>query len=483
MTIDFVGKISPQACDLEEAVLGALMIDSDAIDMISNIIKPESFYKDSHQKIFRAILELEKKQEPVDLLTVSESLKKSDSLENIGGPYYLVQLTSKVASASNIEFHARIIAQKHIQRELIRISSEINNKAFDESIDVDDLISFASNSIEQVSNISIEGGDDCSWPELLELTAKQAEKREVLRKEGKTLGIKTPLKVLDQRTGGWRGGDLIIIGARPSAGKTAISIAIMKEDAKNGGCPNFYSLETTKIKIADRILAGEAGVNYENYTMGYMTDQEWRMLSDAQYKLSKYKIIIDDKYNTSIDYIKRKSRMLKKKGMCSMIIIDFLQLAQEENVGKMIREQQVALMSRKCKLMAKELDVPVFILSQLSREVEKMPMKRPTASTLRESGSLEQDADIVILIYRPEQYGYMEDENGISTKGIGELIIEKNKEGGLGSVFFKYNESLTVISDPDPIPSYRETSTKPPTDYHPDRKLEPNHDFDSETPF
>ena len=467
-----IGKVPPQALDLEEAILGALLIDKDAFDVVANIIKPESFYRDCHQKIFKAILDLEKKQEPIDLLTVSESLRKSGYLEDIGGPYYVSQLTSKVASASNIEFHARIITQKYIQRELIRVASEISSKAYDDSVDIDDLISFASNSIEQAANSTIES-EDCLWADLLEQTAKQAEKREVLRKQGKTLGIKTPLKLLDQYTGGWRGGDLILIGARPSMGKTAISVAIMKECAKNGGCPNFYSLETTKIKITDRILAGEAGVNYENYTMGYMTNEEWIMITNAQFNLSQYNIIIDDKSTISIDYIKRKSRLLKKKGMCSMILIDYIQLAKEDGLGKnTIREQEVALMSRKCKNMAKELDVPVIILSQLNRDVEKRPNKRPMAADLRESGSLEADSDIVILLYRPEFYGFLEDEDGNSTKGIGQIIIEKNKEGKTGTVPFKYNESLTVISDPDvPLKQVWDNI------YIPNSFSEPNADF------
>jgi replicative DNA helicase len=442
-----VGKIPPQACDLEEAVLGALMLEPEAIDNVVGL-KPCHFYKDAHQKIFESILKLHTGNNPIDILTVCEELRKSDQLEGIGGPYQVGLLTSKVASASHVDFHSKIIKQKYIQRELIRISSEINNKAYEDSCDVDDLIGFSANAIEKVISDDSDTVLAKSWNDLLKETIGLAETREVLRKKGEVSGIETPLKTLTKYTGGWQNGDLIVLAARPSQGKTAFCISILKKAAFAGESPCLFSLETVDVKLADRIIVGESKVSYDNYKMGLMEPWEWVKISNAYSKLLNLNIHIDDKSNASMDYIKNKCRILKKKGKCSLILIDYLQLAQEEKTKNTIREQEVAIMSRKAKLMAKELDVPVIILSQVNRGVEsRSGDKRPQLSDLRESGAIEADADLVMFIFRSEYYGILEDQDGNSLRGVGEIIVSKNKEGKVGPIKFRYNESLTVIYD------------------------------------
>ncbi len=472
--MDDINKIPPQACDLEEAVLGALMIESEAIDGVVGL-KPSHFYKDAHQKIFESILNLRSKNNPIDILTVLEELKKKKYLDDVGGPYYISILTSKVASASHVNFHAKVIKQKFIQRELIRISSEIYKKAYEDNCDIDDLIDFYNNFIDKiVSDISdISSGK--AWNDLLKETIKLAETREALRKKGEVLGIKTPLKILTKYTGGWQNGELIVLAARPSQGKTALCIAILKEAAFMNEAPCLFSLETVDTKLADRIIVGESQVNYDNYKMGFMEPSEWVQITNAYSKLLNLDIYIDDKSNASMDYIKSKCRILKKKNKCSIILIDYLQLAQEEKTKNTIREQEVAIMSRKAKLMAKELNVPVIILSQVNRGVEtRNGDKRPQLSDLRESGAIEADADVVMFIYRAEYYGFLEDQDGNSTKGIGELIVAKNKEGKIGTIKFRYNESLTQINDYED-----DVSIEPGNSYlDVNSFIEPNKDFE-----
>jgi len=470
-----LNKVPPSCIEIEESILGDIIYDSSLLDEAIDL-KPEYFYKDCTQKIFKAILDLNSKNNPVDLLTTCEQLNKNNELEDVGGRYYVGSLLAKSQISDNILFLSCVIKQKYLQRELIKAGHEIMNKAFDDSVDIDDLVSFSINSIDEpINKILGETSNNDTFAKLLKEAEDKAAEREVLRKKGQVIGIKTPLTILNEYTGGWQGGELIVLAARPSMGKTAMAISIMKECAKNGGVPNLYSLETTKLKIADRILAGEAGVSYDNYKMGYMEPHEWTMISNARYELSKYDIVINDKSTISISYIKSKSRILKKKGRCSMILIDYLQLAKGEGMTKNSnREQEVAAMSRECKNMAKELDVPVIILSQINRSVESRSDKRPMMSDLRESGQIEGDADIVLLLYRPEQYGILEDENGVNTKGRGELIIAKNKEGKTGSVYFGYNESLTKIYDYKDDSKYLSKSDKY---YDPNSFIEPNSEF------
>jgi replicative DNA helicase len=479
-----LGKIPPQCIEIEESLLADIIAFSDLLDEAVDL-KVEYFYKDAHQKIFSAILELNSRNLPIDLMTVCDQMSKTNTLDEVGGRYFLTQLMSVGAVYHNIPFFVALIKEKAFKREMIRVGMEIVNKAYDDLVDVEDLMSESVNMVDAASNIvSTESDRDLSFPKLLKKASDQAQQREILRKKGEVLGIKTPLKKLDQFTGGWRGGDLITIGARPSTGKTALAVAIAKEDARCGGHPNFYSLETIDVKIADRIFAGEADVSYDNYTMGLLTPGEWVKLSNAEYNLSKMDIIIDDGFVASIDTIKSRSRKLKKQGRCTMIIIDYLQLVKE-NIKGGNREQEISTISRKCKQMAKELNVPVFILAQLNRKVEDRQSRRPQMSDIRESGSAEQDSDLVILPYRPAQYGILEDENGNSTVGRGILILAKNKEGDTGDIDFGHNKSLTRIFDvdDDPLPIISKEKAHPDTNTAPGYSIESNRDLESNEDF
>jgi replicative DNA helicase len=441
-----LGKVPPQAIDLEEAVLGALMLEKDAILDVAGILRPESFYKASNELIYEAIYNLFSASKQIDLLTVTNELRRSNNLDEVGGPYAIAQLTDKVASAAHIVEHARLVQQQFIKRQLILIASETIKKAYDNSIDAEDLMSYSNSSIDSIYSLLENAGENTSWRELVQISAKDAERRQKLRLENKCIGIPTPLLELTKCTQGWQAGQVIVLAARPSMGKTAMAIAIMKKDAMNGGSPAFFSLETTGKVITDRVLLGESGINPSDFRTGNLKDGDWKSIERAVSNLEGLNIYVDDRSGLSIDLIKLKARSLKKKGHLTMVLIDYLQLATEEK-SKGNREQEVAIMSRKCKVMAKDLGVPVILLSQLNRAVESRTDKRPQLADLRESGAIEQDADMVLFINRPEKYGILETEDGRSTKGLGELIIAKHKEGEIGVIEFKYNESVTQIYD------------------------------------
>lgn len=441
-----IGKLPPQAIECERAVLGALMLDGNAILDIANIVSENAFYNTKNGKIYSAIRQLANSGNQINLITVSTQLKKNGELENIGGYYELTKFTDEVASSSNIVNDAKIVTQKYIQRVLIEKTCLIQNAAFDESKDLDDILKFTNSSFDEVYSLLDNGGEEKSWKEIVNESVKEAEQREILRKEGKCIGIPTPLSSLNRWTQGLQRGKEIVIAARPSMGKTAFTIALMKSAAENKYKPCFFSLETTSTTLASRMLLGASGMDSDKFRTGEFDKEDWFNIERAATELSAYDIYMNDKSSVSIDYIKMKCRALKRKGKCDIIFIDYLQLATDEEI-KGNREREVAKMSRDCKNMAKELDVPVIILSQLNRGVEGRADKTPMLSDLRESGAIEQDADMVIFLHRPEKYGIEQMDGFDTTKGLGFAIIAKNKEGRLGDIPFRYNESLTKITD------------------------------------
>lgn len=437
------GKIPPQAIDLEEVVLGALMIDRKGVDEVIDILHPEVFYKQSHQHIFEAIFELFEDSQPVDLLTVSARLKKKGKMEMVGGEFYLIQLTQKVSSSAHIEFHARIILQKYIQRSLIKISNEIIEESYNESTDVFDLLDTAEAKLYEVTQGNIKRSSETAQNLVI-----QAKKRieEIANKEGLS-GVPSGFTKLDQLTSGWQPSDLIIIAARPGMGKTALTLSMARNMAVEHNIPvAFFSLEMSSVQLITRLISSETQLSSEKLRTGNLEKHEWEQLNVKVKGLEKAPLFIDDTPSLSIFDLRAKARRLSSQHGIKLIIVDYLQLMTAGGSQKGgNREQEISTISRNLKALAKELSIPVIALSQLSRAVEtRGGSKRPLLSDLRESGAIEQDADIVSFIYRPEYYKIDEwdDEEHTPTAGQAELIIAKHRNGGLDEIRLKFVGNL-----------------------------------------
>jgi replicative DNA helicase len=436
-----MGKLPPQATDLEEAVLGALMLEKDALSSVIDVLKPEVFYRDNHQKIFTAIKVLFEKSQPVDILTVTAELRKLGELEMIGGAYYITELTSRVASAANIEFHSRIIIQKYIQRELIRISTETINSAYEDTSDVLDLLDKAEKNLFEIAQSNLRR-DARKMDDLVQEALKDIESLKD-KKDGLT-GVPSGFTGLDRMTSGWQKSDLVIIAARPAMGKTAFVLSCARNAAVDFDKPTVvFSLEMSSVQLVNRLIAGEAEIEQEKIRKGTLEEWEWQQIHSKIGRLEISVFIIDDTPALNIFEFRAKCRRLKAQHDIQLIIIDYLQLMHgkaADGKGGGNREQEIGSISRALKSVAKELNVPVIALSQLSRAVEQRPgnSKRPMLSDLRESGSIEQDADMVLFLYRPEYYGLTEDEDGNPTQGVGEVIIAKHRNGETGTVRLKF---------------------------------------------
>jgi replicative DNA helicase len=472
-----LGKVPPQACEVEEAVLGALMLEKGAYDKIN--LKPCEFYKEHHQKIFAAIQEIEKEGNPIDIFTVSEKLKNKGQFEEIGGPYFISSLPSKVANASSIDNHALIIHDKYIKRQLIAFSGALQSQAYDDQLDTFDVLDFANSELDKVNNETMLEDDVPTFRDVIKKTIALLVERAKLHKEGKTIGITTPIKQLTKSTSGWLPKQFIVIGARPGAGKTALALGIAKTAAENNSKVYMASLEMADTEIAGRMVVGSSGVNADRYKFGSLLDSEWSQLEMSISRLYDLPIFIDD-VPKNINRIKSKAKLMHRRGQCDMVILDYIQLAGAgDERGKQMREQEISYVSRTCKLLAQELNIPVIALSQLNRSVEtRSGSKRPQLSDLRESGSLEQDADIVLFIYRPEMYGLTEDEDGNPYDGKSELIVAKHRGGQTGIIEFRFNNTLTEVYDVDRDEVQQQKET-----YNPNQNIEPNTQFDNEIPF
>ncbi|MFB0937644.1 MAG: replicative DNA helicase [Urechidicola sp.] len=443
------GKLPPQAIDLEQTVLGAMMIDKKGVDDVIDILHPEAFYKESHQEIYRAIYTLFQNSEPIDLRTVSNQLRKDVKLEFSGGDFYLIGLTQKVGSTAHIEFHARIILQKFIQRKLISISSEIIEEAYDETIDVFDLLDTAETKLFEVTQGNLKKGSEDS-----ESLVQQAINKiqEISNKEGMS-GVPSGFTKLDELTSGWQPSDLVIIAARPGMGKTAFVMSMAKNIAIdfNQGVA-IFSLEMSSVQLITRMISSETGIDSGKLRKGNLQAHEWEQLNVKVKNLSKAPIFIDDTPSLSIFDLRAKARRLVSQHDVKIIIIDYLQLmtAGTNSKGGGNREQEISMISRNLKALAKELAVPVIALSQLSRAVEtRGGSKRPLLSDLRESGAIEQDADIVSFIFRPEYYGQTEwdDDEHSPCEGQGEFIVAKHRNGGMDNIRLKFTGHLAQFSD------------------------------------
>lgn len=434
------GKLPPQAVDLEEVVLGAMMIDKKGVDEIIDILNADAFYKNSHKLIFEAIHKLFENTEAIDLLTVSNQLKKDGNFDKVGGDYYLIQLTQKVSSSAHIEFHARIILQKYIQRSLIKISNEIIEEAYDEGTDVFDLLDSAEAKLYEVTQGNIQKSTETAQSLVIQAKTRI---QEISNKEGLS-GVPSGFEKLDQLTSGWQPSDLIIVAARPGMGKTALTLSMARNISVGQNIPvAFFSLEMSSVQLITRLISSETGLSSEKLRTGNLEKHEWEQLNVKVKDLEKAPLFIDDTPSLSIFDLRAKARRLASQHGIKLIVVDYLQLmtAGGSQKGGGNREQEISTISRNLKALAKELNVPVIALSQLSRAVEtRGGSKRPILSDLRESGAIEQDADIVSFIYRPEYYKIEEwdDEERTPTQGQAEFIVAKHRNGGLENIRLKF---------------------------------------------
>ncbi|HPE58174.1 MAG TPA: replicative DNA helicase [Bacteroidales bacterium] len=442
------GRVPPQAVDLEEAVLGALMLEQNALTAVVDILKPDVFYKEAHQVIYAAIHRLFAKSEPIDILTVTNELKSSGELELIGGAYYITQLTNRVASTANIEYHARIISQKFIQRELIKLSSEIIKDAFEDTTDVFDLLDKAEKNLFAVSETNFRRDYD-SMQSLVREAIKDIESAR--DHEGNLRGVPSGFTDVDRITGGWQKSDLVILAARPGMGKTAFVLSMARNIAVDFNIPlAIFSLEMSSIQLVTRLISSETQLSADKLKKGNLENYEWEQLNAKIGKLVDAPLFIDDTPALSIFELRAKCRRLKAQHDIQMIIIDYIQLMSTGGDNKGNREQEISTISRSLKALAKELNVPVITLSQLNRSVEtRGGSKRPLLSDLRESGAIEQDADLVLFIYRPEYYKIDQDEEGNSTQGLAELIIAKHRNGALADVKMTFIDRFAKFTDFD----------------------------------
>ena len=447
-----ISKIPPQAVDVEEAVLGALMLEKHAIGLVVDILTPDCFYKDAHELVYKAIQTLFHKSEPIDIITVTHALKNSGQLELVGGPYFVTQLTNRVASAANIEYHARIILQKYILRELIKFSSDTITEAYEDTTDVLNLLDTAEKNLFSIAEGNIRRGYQ-NMPALIGMAIKEIEK--AAEEESGVTGIPSGFTELDRITAGWHKTDNIVIAARPGMGKTALVLTLARNAAVKFKKPvAFFSLEMSAVQLTNRLIAAETEIASDKLRRGRLERHEWEQLNSKIGPITNAPLYIDDTPSLSIFELRAKARRLVAERKVELILIDYLQLMVGNTDNRNSnREQEISMISRSIKSIAKELNVPIITLSQLSRDVEKRGgSKKPQLSDLRESGAIEQDADMVLFIYRPEYYGYDEDAEQHSTSGLAQIIIAKNRNGALAEVSLKFIGHLTKFTEMDGDP-------------------------------
>ena len=440
------GRVPPQAIDLEEAVLGAMMLEQNALTNVVDILKPDVFYKESHQKIFKAIHQLFSDSEPVDILTVTQKLQKNGELEAVGGAYYISQLTNRIASAANVEFHARIVLQKFLQRELIRISDIIIKESYEDSTDVFDILDRAEKELFAVSETNLRR-NYADMPSLVKEAIKQIENSR--DQEGHISGVPSGFSAIDRVTAGWQKSDLIVLAARPGMGKTAFVLTMARNIAVDFKKPvAVFSLEMAGVQLVMRLIASESELASDKLKRGQLEQYEWEQLNAKLSNLTDAPLYIDDTPALSIFELRAKCRRLKAQHDIQLVIVDYLQLMSGGNDKAGNREQEISNISRSMKSLAKELNIPIIALSQLSRAVEtRGGSKKPILSDLRESGAIEQDADMVCFIYRPEYYKIHEDEQGHSTEGLAEFIIAKHRNGALDDVPLRFVDKFAKFMD------------------------------------
>lgn len=447
---DAYGHVQPQAIEFEEAVLGALMIEKDAYSLISEILRPESFYDHRHQLIYEAVRTLNLQQKPVDIITVAEHLRTMGKLEEAGGPFYITQLSGKVASSAHIEYHARIIAQKALARELITFTSTVQTKAFDETVDVDDLMQEAEGKLFEISQQNMK--KDYTQINPVINAAYDMLQKAAARSDGLS-GLSSGFEKLDKMTSGWQNSDLVIIAARPAMGKTAFVLSMAKKMAVDMKIPcAMFSLEMANVQLVNRMIVNVCEIPGEKIKSGQLAPYEWVQLDSKITQLYDAPLYLDDTPALSVFELRTKARRLVREHGVKIIMIDYLQLMNASGMSFGSRQEEVSTISRSLKGLAKELNIPIIALSQLNRGVESregIDGKRPQLSDLRESGAIEQDADMVCFIHRPEYYKIYQDEKGRDLHGMAEIIIAKHRNGAVGDVLLKFRGEYARFQDPD----------------------------------
>lgn len=441
-------RVSPQAPEVEEAIIGACLIEQEALPLIADKLRPEMFYVMCHQMIFSAMLAMYQAGTKIDILTVKEELSRRGKLEEAGGAYNITLLSSKVASSAHIEYHVRIVHEKYLRREMILGLNKLLACSLDEMMDISDTLVDAHNLLDRLEGEFGHNDNMRDMDTLMTDTMKEAEGRVAKSMNGVT-GIPTGLTDLDRMTSGWQDSDLIVLAARPSVGKTALALHLARSAAMSGRAVVVYSLEMQGERLADRWLMAASDINARHWRSGVPSEQEMAEARVAAAELSRLQIHVDDSTVVSMDHVRSSARLLQSRGACDMIIIDYLQLCDmSTGQNNRNREQEVAQAARKAKMLAKELNVPVVLLSQLNRLAEGHIDRRPELSQLRESGAIEQDADVVMLLYRPEQARITTDkESGYPTEGLGVIIVAKQRNGETGNAYFHYNPEMTKIGD------------------------------------
>ena len=446
------GHLQPQALEIEKTVLGALMVDKDAFTVVSDLLSPETFYDSRHNKIYEAIQSLNLHEKPVDIMTVVEELKLKGVLEEVGGAAYIVELSSKVASSAHIEYHGHILAQKFLARQLIQFASMIETDAFDETVDVDDLMQKAEGMLFEISQRNMVQEYTQIDPivrQAHELLLKAANNKE----NGGLTGIPTGYPKLDKITAGWQQSDLIIIAGRPAMGKTSFALSLAKNIAIDYKYPvAFFSLEMNNVQLVNRLISNVCSIPGNKILSGQLSTEEWKRFDTNIRKMDGAPIYVDDTPGLSVFELRTKARRLVREHGIKVLMIDYLQLMNANGMRFNNRQEEVSTISRSLKSLAKELNIPVIALSQLSRNVEQREGpegKRPQLSDLRESGAIEQDADMVIFVHRPEYYHIYQDPNGKDLRGMAQIIIAKHRKGATDDILLRFRGEYTRFANPD----------------------------------
>lgn len=437
-----MNKIPPQAIDFEEAVLGALILEKNAVTRVIDMLQPEMFYNTEHKEIYSAIQSLFFDNKPIDQLTVINKLKETNNLDRVGGAYNISRLTNKISSSANIEYHARILIQKHIKRELIRVGSEIISDAYDDSQDDLSLLDKAGEKIFKISSLNFrneyKGMEELAQEAILSIEKMQSS-------DSGLRGVPSGFRELDGFTSGWQKSDLIVLAARPGMGKTSFAIQLARNASDKGFPAAIFSLEMSDRQLMNRLIVSESEIYSDKIKTGNLNEFDWDKINRGIASLIDKDIFIDDTPSLSVFELRAKARRLKEQKGIELIVIDYIQLMTVGNhTGN--RETEISTISRSLKSIAKELDIPIIVLSQLNRSVETRGDKHPLLSDLRESGAIEQDADVVLFLYRPEYYG-IETLSGESLNGLAEVIIAKHREGSLGTIEMQFKGEYTKFCD------------------------------------
>lgn len=442
--------LQPQALEVERAVLGALMNDRDAYAVVCEILSPESFYEQRNQLVYSAIRDLSLAEKPVDVLTVTDELEHQGCLDKVGGAIYIADLSNKVASSANIEYHARIIAHKFLARQLISFASDIETKAFDGSMDIDDLMQEAEGSLFELSRRNMK--KDYTQIDPVISNAVEVIQKAAANKDGLT-GVPTGYHKLDNITSGWQASDLVIIAGRPAMGKTSFALSMAKNIAADYKVPMaFFSLEMSNVQLVNRLISNCCEIQGSKILNGQLKPDEWERLDKRLNNLIGSPLYVDDTPGLSVFELRTKARRLVRDHGVKIIMIDYLQLMNANGMRFSSRQEEVSTISRSLKQIAKELDIPILALSQLNRGVESregLEGKRPQLSDLRESGAIEQDADMVLFVHRPEYYHIYQDENGRDLHGMAQIIIAKHRKGATGDVLLNFRGEFTRFENPE----------------------------------